>query len=1442
MGMIRKYSLPITEDIIGSSLKIELIPISGDSRLYANPNIMPLYTRQCKYSAAHQGAKVIRIDASDIYSKIQKSEIIYIVVEAMQSTAFYIKASILTDSEFLRPNVPVNGFVAGKDYKHFFIRKSTLKDSETFSATIEVSMTTGEADIYAMSCASVDKCKISETTHEDKANLIKGVIYDETKASHKKLTIVNKCGKETATFSILHTEDVIEYFCDIAIAVYGVETAANGANFQIAYINPGFHFLMHTKKTYTQRLSPNEKRLYVYNLNIPKGKVLESINFNFGLSFGSLIVYTSETNRDPCEKAQGDETFQELKYSDAEGMIHGLSTIFHPKSITSSKYFVCIKSSNYASYNLQVNPKLKADLGEESDVQLHDLPAGEQILGHIDSTGQAVYFTIDVTFDKRSGEELILSISSLRGSFLMVATDSISLPSRNQPYWSSRGGLLTIKSSDPNFIDKRKIIVGVWLENNPGGPGKFMISYTYTAHHIDLKPSIPQTIKLSDDKKASARIEVPVDNGHKMLTIMKTSDDPVMIYGSYTTKNAYPSSKEHNFLIPAYQNGVTLRILDIKKHSSCSVGTCIIYLHLEGWGKNERCHISYVFDEGYFTLLDGMPMALPFIPDYSPGLKLVHYGKSNTNMEISSQSRFEMLDIFVNYDNIHPMETVFPDRKHYKDMFLSIANREIKVVPEVESDEVLVKLLLLHHPYVFKSVETDHNRDPFSFSHNGAIEISSKMRTLMKGTPTRFTMLEGQWKYYQIQNSRDEEFTVEISNSGFARAMLYMNKGLTSHPDLMRHRLSSQSIYDSYLQMEFDELHNGESITGEYIIGIHCLAAGEFSLVWQSIKNKIITLSPGNPASIMVHPESIQYLQIPSSYIQADIELMFESSFADIRAYASPRVILESDPTQQALPDSNTFVWKASTGKKGGVGKLIIPQNHTKYCTNCEIIVAIESDYKEKVQFVAHKKNPSNFMFLYQDKSFPDTLKKGETQDYFFGVQFNEQEFSINLKILKGHVRIIYSTRSDFEMAHTHTFIANPGDDFFTVRLNTFANIWETVTNGFYRYIRIIALEDCDYEITMVRDHMLNNLIPGDSSHSYLIPLDVHYYIYKTQKDQDIDIELEVRNMMGILKDDYKYIGKYIKETVKIYSVSDYIDAVHRKFYHGNAVEFKMFGNHLRAQTKGNGNFLVLAVRNIFSKMMYYRLQANVDLKRKIELGSMYADDLVKDQKRLYKFDLPNISTGVRLQLNKCFKNTKAMIWYQKYGETDEKAKERAVEITQESITQLPSNGVGFIETSLVDVNQSRSVYSFELLRSTDKQLGTYIEADSYAEGKRALTISTNSIPVIAFKPVPFNNLKEILKEKNIVVNYTLYLSTDVQLLDDMAQCDNFDFDEVSQELKNPKSTTYTFVEYFGKQYNKLEMYDDSIYSFTTSMLGFGEYYNAKLVARVSIFHNTEVN
>lgn len=249
------------------------------------------------------------------------------------------------------------------------------------------------------------------------------------------------------------------------------------------------------------------------------------------------------------------EQFKDIKVNDSP-LVKG-SLIGH--------YFLAVKALSTSHIRLKFYEKNKVQgKDQKGSISIHALTAGRSMRGEIKETEEIIYYTIRVSLKNDSKKNLIVSLTSLKGDFLIFANRNGELPSRDQHEFFSEDNHLQLPISQ-NQSEPQEYIIGVQKStpiSEVGEKFQFTISFSYSSNAIKLVPGLLATYFIQT--QSLFYFEIIPDM--KDLLIVKSIVDGynIDLCASFSGSQDITDSENCDFSAPGRQISISLEQSQLK--------------------------------------------------------------------------------------------------------------------------------------------------------------------------------------------------------------------------------------------------------------------------------------------------------------------------------------------------------------------------------------------------------------------------------------------------------------------------------------------------------------------------------------------------------------------------------------------------------------------------------------------------------------------------------------------------------------------------------------------------------------------------------------------------------------------------------------------------------------------------------------------------------------
>lgn len=305
-------------------------------------------------------------------------------------------------------------------------------------------------------------------------------------------------------------------------------------------------------------------------------------------------------------------------------------------------------------------------------------------------------------------------------------------------------------------------------------------------------------------------------------------------------------------------------------------------------------------------------------------------------------------------------------------------------------------------------------RTYYDFENYGKIEAVSDLRELDLWTPHTGSIESGDWQYFRISNPfSNENILISVEPLNDSDVDVYVTKGLNTRPSQDVFLKKANGLGGDEIEIKQEDLIFGDKeLRGDYIVGVYGVTDSKYSLIWQHSKTRLVRGIFNKPFTINLKSKLNQYLIFDNGSLKQDINFKFGSRTSDVRVYIIP---MQGDSTtkNKTMPTEKHYVWHASLEPNGGTNKLRISQNDKKFCANCKYLVLLKCDYDTKVDLVLSRVSDTDLIQIIDNKYVVDSLRKGESQKYYYEIDSAENKFTIDIQIISGAVTFLYGKTED---------------------------------------------------------------------------------------------------------------------------------------------------------------------------------------------------------------------------------------------------------------------------------------------------------------------------------------------------------------------------------------------------------------------------------------------
>ena len=1359
--------------------------------------------------------------------------------------------------------------------RDFGVRWTTTQESEERQFRVQLTSSRGQVYLYTQICMGHKSCgfKSDEVVTNKQVATGHNMTFDESLNPTKSISITVKCDKNSAVSTSTISETMNELTCMLNVGVYGKEADSSKAEYTLLIQDISSHLLVQANSWQKYRIESNRPLLLQFNLQRRQYNDIDHLLFRFDMHYGQATAYVSKRNRNPCNGEELLEGALSLQANSPSQILITSSMMPNMRGI----YYICVIAKELTSVSVDVEPVVTSFKDGQLDherINVPALPAHEQLLGEISNKTHILYFSFSASVDPKGGEYIQVHLFPIKGVFRVFASNNEKLPVSSQSYWNVVGNTLTIKSNDPGFKQHAVYLVGVMIAPSStlsvGSKAKFLVSYSLSDSHATLRPSMP-VLGDTTSSKRNRYFQLEIPRTANNLTLIKTSlEGSLALYASTNSSQGYPSSSSAQFLVTSMFSGLFIDRNSISHHCSSTplASPCTLFITVEAYAPT-HFSLQFVIDSGYFTLAQSFPTQIPILEDPNAPLHFLFHNSGTKDIE------FELRPL---YQSLHYMINWAPDKGDSLQYIFPVKGQNTTYVVEGDTDNshdaILVRgnntvdgiVLVTIQSQVGNSLGAQAEK--LSFYNNGYLEVSTEDKTLQPGIPVLRDVGYGEWKYLRLRHSQSTSVVLSVEmQEGFAEVFVSKgNQALPSEKNFIFHRYDSR---DDVITIDQNSLPFGEPLTGDYLIGIKGISLKTLcTLVYQTGNLQVLVLPVGIPTTYRIGSTGNVYIELNSDGQVEDLDVTFQTTLASLKVYAIARG-RDLKVGEDQWPTPEKYVWNATLNTRGGIGKLRMSKTNPAFCTYCQIVLLVQASVPDRVEFLARKSGMYSKIRLIEGKQYISTLKANESDSYVMIIPYNESQFALDLRAQKGGVVLIYSLDPTFTNPNMMYTIPMKGtEESFSINFSqlgmAFRNFFKSTT---YRFIKITALaNETHYTLGIVSNNMLTPLTPQVLRTSILSKDGRHIYYTPTHEGEELDLSLHLLSLVDMQNPKFDAVMDYLPRLVKAYYCASFKQVVARSYDYEAQLQVSLFHHEVRLildKKDVKNGYLVYVVENNIGKSLSYSLTLSTSGVKVLPPNHESAETISNGDYRYFVIDQLPVNSIARVRMDQCLGGIEAQ-----YAYSELSAAANSTDLQWQTLLDSQVNN-GFLrakENKQIQIRVSKdspnkeasvssvfsrqysrsipSVFSIAFQAEIDGAADTGVNAGSLVVGDLnnygEVEVHTDSGQTVQFQGLTFHpSFLEANKDMYLMVNYTLYMSKDREMLKFMKYCDYYRIDLAEQAIDTTNHYSFSQTEYYALNLHQNERVLRSTHSIEPTTLSFGGVYFGVIVAEVRLWRKT---
>ena len=1122
------YELPYHDDMEGLDVSVTLMPVNDNASLHVNVGPRPMSLDKYSFESSGKLAKKITVPWSFIEETRANGQSIFIAVHCLLVGEYLLKVDAHEAGYIgsLTAGVVEAGVVGFKrivNYLYFFeVAETQLIDFE-----VALSVVSGNVDLFLLQCDDYSTCMVESGDVEGER---KGLFKIRDGKALKSIIRNFKCRRKKSEASSL---------CQFCIAALGKEQGAS--HFELSLHERRFHRLLTPGHVMALELQPLEKvylKFSVAGMNSESNKLILSVES----LWGHFSVTISKTN--PYPSAQDNEIIQVFE-SPKSSLFESLKLIemeadkFADKAVE-GVYYVCIEAVQSSTLNIVFFEK---SLTESS---IHTLNAGRSIRGEITNYGETMYYTIPVSLVPGQASSVEVNLTPIKGRFVMMGSTNGRLPTQAEREYFANDNRLIFKASDAR-TSKNDYMIGIGLHLDPERETnnklrdsfQYSLSLTYTNKPTHLTPGYIYSYVIANNNMYL--IEV-LDQFTDLLILKNSLDGFQMELCAHfsTTEDAVIDKTKDRCPFYSGKESVSLYLRrgDLRDHCTAvkSRGTssdpkCFLVLRVKG-AKSQLFRLGFTYNERPFRIVKDELVSGPDILDAHGRVNFVYAVEKNRPAGMTFNSKGRRLKMYARlvkggeFDD--SLVISFPTSQNYDNENTSDSGNLQTVyytAGEVTAFGEKPELLISVRPD-----ELATNADDLVFDSTGHFELQTSLEVVELGRTktTPFTLSAGIPAYFRLyHNGNHDSFKVYIISTSAAPLKASISRGKTSRPGAINTPfLTKNGVGSVELTITEAEIkrspHSSDSDTrGYFVVSVSSHVRTHLSVYWNNnIDINFLELTPNHPSAMSLLSKKKLYF---SFYARGVSELFTVGTQKPqpIRLYIQSSVraevfMLTSTTGEKVSPSAQNFYWKESLGDAGGIAMLEISPDKEHYCSDCNYIGYVESDYLGQIVLVANVMHDALPVELTPGPTFPEYLRSGQKSEFWFENPDTEP-INLSVSVLSGAVNVYFGREpgvspKNFEKKFTlerHQF----GHQFIRVDPKDYAI---SGPSRWYATVHNPTSEESALSLTLYKNDVTVPLESGLSKFVYLDhKKETHFTISPQGHDEEVRVQIEISRIFN---------------------------------------------------------------------------------------------------------------------------------------------------------------------------------------------------------------------------------------------------------------------------------------------------------------------------------------
>ena len=1121
------YRLPFTAEMKDLDVSISLVPVTGDTDLFVNINTLPNNLDAYDFKEEGPLAKRITVRWKElVLMKATHSEI-YIAVRCSRPGEYLLKVDAHEQGirGTLSPGIVEAGSVAFNEIANFIYIFEVIKTQQvTFD--LKLNVVSGNADLFLKRCDPYQTCLIEapEIDNPD-SNLVQ--IRD---TNHEK-TIYR-------TYDCEHKGMSSASICQFAVAVLGKENIAT--HFELSIKDKEFHRLMIPGHTMTLQLEPKVKTHLKFSF--PKKHMNNSeLYLSVNTLWGNYKMYLSKMEPFPTETMNDmSSNFQVSTH----GMYQSMKTFqMSARNLSDRRvegiYYLTFEALKESSFEVKFYEK------SQNQISIHTLTSGKQVKGELVSASEMIYYAINITLDQMQVNSMVVTLTPLKGHFVILANRNGVLPTMNNKEFFSENNHLELSGLD-KMKEKEEYIIGVGMHdvsadpNNPDSKFQFMLSLSYTNKPLKLNPGV--FVKHTIKEANLYMIEV-LDEFNDLLILKSVVDGyNIKMCGHFTTTEAKPfeqSAASCDYAIADQEVSLylTKKVLEkeckkVKEESKNHKPKCHLILSIDGY-VNQGFQVGFTYNDHPFQLVKGAIIDGPFLASVKAKMHFVYHAEANSELSLYFNSKGRRMNLFtklVKSDQFDDSMVVnFPNQSnHDEDNIVRQGFIQNVRYPKAQVSDFGT------HPELLISILPDEatvgtSKVKFDGSTYFVLQTSNDLQEIMRTQVLTREVQEDQWNYFSFYNNgNSDSVKIYVMSNLSSQVQVMVSTGLTSRPPLTnkplvdRTGIGSMDITLKPSDLRTNSQQSSVTLRGHFVVAVKSSKTSNLTIYWNNKEDlNFIELTPNEPSVMMLETEKKFYF---SFYAQDSLSSnnadKLNEDRKDIKIYLKLNIranvyVLKTLTGDLEVPGPTNYSWKASTSDKGGLAFVEIPSSDPNYCVECRYIGYIEIDEPGEVSLLANMQHSGNPMRLTPGFTFPEYLPSHKNASFRL-YNSDSNPVGVTVSMLSGFVNVYMGRTQDVspvkydEIYSLESGLSN--HKFIQIQPHKYGI---TTSSEWFFYIDNPKLSESAFTLCIDKNNTKVPIEPGITKFTHLGPGEGTDFFYKPPPDEtEFEVRLELQQVM----------------------------------------------------------------------------------------------------------------------------------------------------------------------------------------------------------------------------------------------------------------------------------------------------------------------------------------